>query len=57
MHARVSIGKSAGRGTWGGVDEQYPAKFGHVCLSVAVMMNRQEGQQGGMAGLASCSCV
>jgi len=57
MHARVSIGKSAGRGTWGGVDEQYPAKFGHVCLSVAVMMNKQEGQQGGMAGLASCSCV
>ena len=42
-----------------GVDEQYPAKFGHVCLSLAVMMNKQEGSREAWLGLhhaQACSC-
>jgi len=42
-----------------GVDEQYPAKFGHVCLSLAVMMNKQEDSREVWLGLhhaQACSC-
>ena len=44
-----------------GVDEQYPAKFGHVCLSLAVMMmmDKQEGSREAWPGLHhahACSC-